>query len=236
MEKSQTQRLDRDETGTRARSRRMKMSLISRAGYGVMIALLIFSILDAYKIQSALSRENLEIYRDYVRKDEILFQLRQCVWQGSVYARDFFLSPNADRAPLLKSQVKDLREQSLTQINLLKVPGRSTEDVRATLMEFWATLDQAAESMVGVGGLAAHAFLQKEIVPRRSEANAALRELSRASQGAVERSETEFARRRGDAGREILVMLAFSLTLGLAVAGFSIWRTGDLERELVLNY
>jgi hypothetical protein len=73
--------------------------VISRLSYGAMIGLLVFSLFEAYEMQGTLSEQSLEIYRSYVHRDELLSRIRQDVWQGSVYARDFFqprLGPGGD--------------------------------------------------------------------------------------------------------------------------------------------
>ncbi len=217
-------------------ARSFSKKLISRTGYGVMAALLAFSTWEAYRVQSALSRQSLESYREFVKQDEIVFQLRQSVWRGSISARDFLLSPGPEEAVLFKTQITQLRTEGLRQVALLEIPEHAREDIKSTLTEFWDALDTAADSMVGVSGQAAREFVQAEISPRRSAASNALRELTRAGQAAVENSELEFTRQRQAAGRQILIMLGLSLALGVAVAAFSIRRTEHLERELMKNY
>ena len=223
-------------THTARIARPFSKKLISRAGYGVMVALLAFSTWEAYRVQSALSRRSLESYRGFLRQDEIVFQLRQSVWRGSISARDFFLSPNPDEAAIFKTQIRQLRFEGLGQLGVLDIPQRRRDEVKATLTEFWDALDRAADSMVGITGQVARDFVQAEISPRRSAASDALRELTRAGQDAVENGELEFARQREVAGSQILIMLGLSLALGVAVAAFSIRRTEHLERELVQNY
>ena len=209
--------------------------LISRAGYAFMIALLVVSALEAYRVQGILSRQTLEIYRQGVKQDRLLSQLRLDVWRGSVYARDFFLNPDASQAAAFKSQLDSLRRDSMSgtdQLGMLSIPEQSRVEARNRLLEFWNTLDEAANSMIGVTGADAHKFAQREIVPRRSQASAVLRQLSQTSQEVVERSAVELARSRQAAGQRILLMLGLSLLSGTLVAFFSIRRNENLEREL----
>jgi signal transduction histidine kinase len=216
--------------------RSLRTRLISRAGYGGLIALLLFSVVEAYRVQSTFSRQNIEVYREYVKQDEALVRLRRCVWLGSVYARDFFLRPDAGNAAVFRSQIRELRNESFSELAALKIPERSNHSVKTMLTEFWDTLERAADSMVGVKGEDAYAYVQKEIVPRRSAAGGAFLELSAASRQAVENSEVEFAQVRWAAARQIFLILGFALLLGVALAAFSIWRTESLERESARNY
>jgi signal transduction histidine kinase len=224
-----------DRNGAPGKMPGLSPRLISRAGYAFMIALLVVSALEAYRIQGTLSRVTLETYRQSVKQDRLLSQLRLDVWRGSVYARDFFLNPDARRAAAFKAQLEELRRESLSgtdQLATLAIPEQSRVEVRSKLQEFWNTLDEAADSMVGVAGPDAHEFAQKEIVPRRSQASAALRQLSQTSQEVVENSAVELARSRQAAGQRILLMLGLSLVSGTLVAFFSIRRNENLEREL----
>jgi signal transduction histidine kinase len=217
-------------------SRWPRSRFVSRAGYGGLIALLLFSVVEAYRVQSTHSRQNIEVYRGYVKREDALARLRNSVWQGSVYARDFLLRPNADQAAVFRSQIQDLRNTSLSEIASVKIPERRNEEIRAKLIEFWDTLEQSAESMVGVKGEHAYRYVQQEIVPRRNAARDALRELSAADRQAVEDSEIQFADGRKAAADQILLILGVSLLLGMAVAAYSIWRTENLERQSARNY
>jgi signal transduction histidine kinase len=222
--------------GGRRRAETSRGSWIARAGYTALIVLLFFSVFASYRIQMALSEQNLEIYRHYVKQDEAFVRLRSAVWRGSVAARDFFLSPQKSRGAELKSQVESLRKECLAQLGELRIPGRDTADLRAVLSEYWSTLDDAAGYMVGATGMQAYEFAQREIVPRRDAASSALRELTVASREAVEASEQEFSQKRRDAVRQIAIMLVLALLVGITVAAFSIRRTEKLQRELVKNY
>jgi signal transduction histidine kinase len=202
----------------------------------MMTALLVFSICEAYLIQSALSRQSLENYHQYVKQDEIVFELRQSVWRGSISARDFLLDPVPNRAEAFKADVERLRDDSLGRLGSLGLAQSREKELKTTLLEFWDALDRTAGSMVGVTGQAARDFVQAEISPRRSAASTALRELTRIGQQGVEKSELEFIRQRQAARRQILTLLGLSLVIGVAVAVLSIRRTEHLEKELVQNY
>ena len=69
----------------------MSKRLVLRAGYGAVIAVLVLSAVEAYRIQSGVSREHLEIYRKYVDEEETLATLRRNLWLAGNYVRDFFI-------------------------------------------------------------------------------------------------------------------------------------------------
>jgi len=57
------------------RSRRPALA----AGFGAMLVLQIFSTVEAYRIQSTVSEQHLEIYKRYTERDEALSHLRRNV-------------------------------------------------------------------------------------------------------------------------------------------------------------
>ena len=72
---------------------------VLRAGYGAVIAVLVLSAMEAYRIQISVSRQHLEIYRHFVEQDEALSTLRRNLWLAGNYVRDFFIqnTPRAGR-------------------------------------------------------------------------------------------------------------------------------------------
>src|SRR5690348_11056816 len=81
-------------------------------GFGSVIAVLLFSSIEAYQIQKSVSEKHLDIYRRYVQQDAALSQLRRTIWSVGNYVRDFFINTGAEGAVLLKSQILELKAQS----------------------------------------------------------------------------------------------------------------------------
>src|SRR5262249_26030521 len=64
---------------------------VLRFGYAGVIALLVFSTAQAYRIQGIVSERRVDVYRQYVKQDEAISQLRRNSWLAGNYVRDFFL-------------------------------------------------------------------------------------------------------------------------------------------------
>jgi signal transduction histidine kinase len=223
------------ETRRMARAERLSRRLIPIAGYGAMITLLLISAFEAYRTQGSLSERNVEIYRQYVQQDESLLRARRSIWRGSLSVRDFFLSEKPNRVEVLKSEMAAFRNDSISAIQSLNIPDAGGDEVKKRVQEFWDALEPVA-GMTHLKGGDAHDFIMREVVPRRTDASAALAELTQAGREAVENSEREFAANRQMASSRLLVMLGLSLFVGLMVAGFSIWRTEHLESERARHY
>src|SRR5664279_5756339 len=84
---------------------------VLRAGYGAVIAVLVLSTVEAYRIQVSVSRQHLEIYRHFVEQEEALSTLRRKLWLASNYVREFFIQNTREQGVELVSQLRRLEEE-----------------------------------------------------------------------------------------------------------------------------
>src|SRR5689334_21087248 len=82
-----------------------------RIGFAVVVALLIFSSIEAYRIHDAVSERHLKIYRQFVREDEAATNLRRTVWLAGNYVRDFFIDARPETAERLRGQLANIRAE-----------------------------------------------------------------------------------------------------------------------------
>lgn len=214
-------------------------SKVLRLGYAAVIAILVFSTFQAYRIQGIVSEQHVGIYRQYVKQDEALSQLRRGISLAGNYVRDFFLSTQPDRASLLTSQLRELDAESRQALNRLEQlsPGQAaTRSLALKLREFWSKLEPVPQSMASAGGPDAYRFVQQEIVPRRNSLYDALQQITEQDQSALQRSELQFPDNRLDAVRKLLFMLGLCVVLGFLVAWFSLRHADGLERETASQY
>jgi signal transduction histidine kinase len=209
-----------------------------RAGYGAVLALLVFASIEAYQIQSTVSAKHVETYHRYVRLDAANGQLRRTIWFAGNYVRDFFIKTSPEGAALLTSQLRELKDESrqaLQQIEQSR-PSRMEPQLRARLQEFWNVIDPIPQSMLSKSDAEQYEFVQREIVPRRNTLHAVLHELTEADLAALQRSEAEFAESRRNAARRLIFMLGLCVVLGLLVARFSLSYAENLERKTERQY
>jgi signal transduction histidine kinase len=214
-------------------------STVLRFGYVAVIAILVFSTIQAYRIQGIVSEKHIGIYRQYVNQDEALSQLRRSIWLAGNDVRDFFLSSLPDRTAILKAQLQDLDAQSrqaLSRLEQLEPTAAGTRSFRLKLAEYWSKLEPVPESMASAGAPAAYQFIQEQIVPRRNGLYDGLQQIAEEDQAALQRSEVQFADNRLDAVRKLLFTLGLCVVLGFIVAGFSLRHAARLERETATQY
>lgn len=212
---------------------------VLRIGYAAVIALLVFSTMQAYRIEGIASEQRVDIYRQYVEQDEAISQLRRNIWLAGNYVREFFLSAEANRAGLLESQIRELEAQSRKaeeRLARLKPDEAAARSMAGDLREYWNKLKPIPRAMAGAATPAAYLFIQREIVPRRNALYDAFQQLTEADQKALQRSEVAFADKRQDAARRLLFMLGLCIALALAVSGVSLRHAGRLERQAARQF
>jgi signal transduction histidine kinase len=205
-----------------------------RAGYAAVLLVLVFSTLEAYRIQLNVSQQHLEIYRHYVDEDNSLRTLRTNVWLAGNYVRDFFIRDTPEQGQKLRSQLDALKAENVRVFDhLARISPQSLipPAERKGFNEFWALVDPVPTTMLKAPRDRQFDFVQREIVPRRDELSTALRELSVTGEQHVQDIESQFAESRQQAAERLLLMLGVGVLLGLLVALFSLHHAESLERE-----
>jgi signal transduction histidine kinase len=210
-----------------------------RAGYGAVLAVLIVSAGEAYRIQASLSRQHLEIYRHYVDEDAALAELRRNLWSAASDIRDFFISTTPAQAGVLTSELDALRADNQRTLDYLDRTYANSDvapKLRKSLGEFWAIAEPLPRAMLRVSKQKQFDFLQREIVPRRGELNSALLELAAVDRERLQASEREFAETRRHAAERLLIMLGLGMVLSLVVARLSLRHAENLEQRAESHY
>jgi signal transduction histidine kinase len=211
---------------------------VLRFGYGAMIALLIFSAVEAYRIQARASQQSIDIYRHSVQEQRVLYQLRRAVLRSAIAARDFLLSPRPDRNEVYTNTLRQLQAEARSALNDLERmhPGRSaTVRMRGIVEKYWNSLLLPLE-WTTQNRSQAFAFVEREIVPRRDAAGEMIRAWDAADQAALQNTEAEFAESRRAASRWLIFSVGLSLLLGLLIARTSLNYSKNLEQERIRRY
>ena len=199
-----------------------------------MIAVLVLSTVEAYRIQATVSRQHLEIYRHFVEHEEALSTLRRNLWLAGNDVREFFIRNTPDQGIELVSQLQRLQQEDEAALRFLeKAPVHRSvvPALRRSLGEFWSIGLQLPRTMLHASNDAEITFLQREVVPRRGELYNALLEITAADQRMLENSESEFAGTRRGAAERLLLMLALAILLSVTVTRVSLRHAESMERE-----
>jgi signal transduction histidine kinase len=208
---------------------------VLRAGFGAVLAVLVLSAGEAYRIQSGIAREHLEIYRSYVEQERILAVLRRNLWLAGNYVRDFFIKTTPEQAAILDDQLRSLKDEN--ELALSKLPhGVELDRIRTSVNEFWAVLEPVPRTMLKAGNDERFDFLQRVVVPRRGELYTAMLALTDSDNRKLQEGEFEFNESRKRASWRLLAMLGVGVLLSLSVAQFSLRHSEHLEQEAERQY
>ncbi len=212
---------------------------VLQAGFGLVIALLVFSTFKAYQIQGSLSDEARQIYHRHLRQDDLLYGMRRTLWLGASTCRDFLLNPSQNRLAAFEREFNQYRAESvqfLDELERTEMAKSSLPRLREKVQEFWESLGRTPLATMHMSPHEQFEYVRKEIVPRRSAVGGVVQEFTEISQDALRESEAEFSRNRRSAANRLLVTLAVSLLLGLAVSALSLRHEANLEREAARRY
>lgn len=201
--------------------------------------MLVFAAVEAYRIQSSVSEQHLEIYRHYVDQDATVAILRRNLWLAGTYVRDFFIQTTPQQATLLQAQLRELRAEddlALARLRRMGVNGGALDNIQRSLEEFRRIIEPLPRTSLNEPDERQFDFLQREIVPRRGDLYAALLSIQSADQQRLQESEREFAAARRNAANRLLIILGLSLLLALAVARASLRHAESLENQAELHF
>jgi signal transduction histidine kinase len=207
---------------------------VLRAGYGAVLSVLVFAAIEAYRIQSSVSEQHLEIYRHYVDQDATVATLRRNSWLAGMYIRDFFIHDTPEQASILDAQLQAIEREddaALEHLGLIGLNRDVIDGIRASLAAYREVTRPVPRTMLRLSDDRQFDFVQREIVPRRGEFYSTLLALQTADQRRLQNSEREFADARRSAANRLLVILGLSVLLALVVARASLVHAENLENQ-----
>jgi signal transduction histidine kinase len=213
--------------------------VVLRAGYGAVMVVLVLSAVEAYRIQTSLSEQHLEIYRSYVDQEQSLTTLRRNLWLEGNDVRDFFINSTPAQAEILRSQLAAMRtedDEALRHMEATQGRRDVVLKLRRSLQEFWSIADPVPAKMLNASDAEKFDFLQRVIVPRRGELYSVLVALSSADQQKLQDSESEFSDTRRHAAERLMLMLGLGLLLSLVVMRISLRHAENLEQQAEKQY
>jgi signal transduction histidine kinase len=222
-----------------ASASRNRKQMVLRIGFGSMIALLIFAGLQANRIQDNAARQNVQVYQEYAKIQDVISEFRRKLVLGSSYTRDLFLSAQPDRGEVFDARLRHLQIDITSALEYLgKVPDlrAEMEKLRPRVREFLDALHRVPRYAGEPKPERPFEWVEEEISHRGNTADALLESMAGTNQRYLRRSESRFEENGREASRRLYLMLGSCLFVGLGVALFSIIYSENLEQKSAQRY
>ena len=216
----------------------MSKLTVLKLGFGAMVALLVFSAVEGYRIQEQSSRNTAAIYQRFVETGEQLSQMRRLLFAASLTIRDYLFCKEAARSAAFRTELRELAAQTRQALQTLEhsIGHRQTGELREMINGFLGTIELAIPWPDEQRATAGFAFIQSEIAPRRGAASGVLRELMSVNQQLLETSRQQFAASWRAAAARLSIMLMLCVIIGVVVAHASVGHVSRLEAQSIRRF
>ena len=206
------------------------------AGFGGLIALMGALGITAISFLSEMDARHERNRMDFVARTRILESLRSDLYLSGTHIRDFLFDSG------VTASVSDQQSYSETKARVQDELSQYGQYLRAEEVDTYRTLDQGTRSYLGTLDSALQwspterrakgtAFIPSEMLPRRAATLTLTDHIERLNENRLEASGRETSELFALFRARLLGLVALMLTLGLLLAGISLWRILQLERE-----
>jgi signal transduction histidine kinase len=215
--------------------------LILLLGFGGLLALIVFSSVDALLVLRRIEATNNSLRREFLLRNRSLNEIRSSLYLTGTVARDYLLDPDPRAADTHRTSLSSLRESSTAQLAAYAREPRPGEagpstKLEADLSAFWDTLEPVLLWTAEQRRTRGYAFLNDEVYLRRSDMLRLADDLSSLNEGRLNAGSETIAAMFADFRSRLISTLAISLVLGGLLAAISIVNTLRLERESRARY
>jgi len=160
--------------GSRQAVRRFLTTRLALAlGFGLLLALLVLSGVNAIGVVSQLQSRNENIVGAFLDRETRLDELRSSIYLSGTYLRDYLLEPDLARAEQSRQALADIRRKIQNVAALIGGASDATgqallNDLQREIAEYWRTLDPVLGWNAGQRHRDGYRFLHDEVLPRRS--------------------------------------------------------------------
>ena len=223
------------------KSRPHQTRLLLWCGFGGLLLLMAVVGVSALSFMYQIQKRQESIRQDYVERDLTLEKIRSDVYISGTYVRDFLFDTSDENAATHKAAFFETRARIEAGVrdyeHLVRPAERAVFDqFKKETRDYLDTVSQAFDWTAEVRRQQGNAFVQNEVRPRRSLAVDLTDRVHALTEKQLETSSTEVDDLFSNFRLRLVVLLAFTLGIGLALAGTSLRRILALEREGELRF
>jgi len=198
-----------------------KGNLALSAGYAVVLGLLICSTIEAYRQQQTISRREAAVYQAHIVRENALSGLRDYMWLGATYAREYLISGDTRR---FRSQILEIARQGNGQAAFL----------RPEVVKSFSMYTDALQALTGFrpgNPQNAMGLIEQQLLPLRVSAMGTIERARADLQNELASAERDLRRRQRAIVWQLFVVLGGSLLAGLAIAALTTRYARRWQRE-----
>jgi signal transduction histidine kinase len=228
-------------TGSQALPLKGGALLILLVGFGGLLALIVFSSVDALLVLRRIEATNNSLRREFLLRNRSLNEIRSSLYLAGTVARDYLLDPDPRTADTHRASLSSLRQSMTAQLAAYAREPRPGEAGPSTKLEtelsaFWDTLAPVLLWTAEQRRTRGYSFLNDEVYLRRSDMLRWADDLSSLNEGRLHTGNETIAAMFADFRSRLILTLLISLVLGGLLAAISIVNTLRLERESRARY
>ncbi len=218
-----------------------RMRLLLWIGFGGLLALLSFTGISALSMVREVQIRNQEIRSDYLGRDQVLEQLRSDIYLSGTYARDFLLENSDEKAEIYRHEFARSRERIEQAVSQYR--GMLHADEAAVfnslvrgITDYFDALQPALRWDAGQRRSLGRAFMHDEVLLRRTTMIKLADKVGQVNQRQLDAGSTLVRELFVQFRLRLVALLVLTLSVGLLLAGVSMWLMFKLEREAGQRY
>ena len=216
------------------------------AGFGSLLLLMLAAGGYALGTLEQVRSSDLGERNNYLRRDRALERVRTGIYQSAIIMRDYLLA-SADKRNDESSGAAQIErfaetraqtDRALAECATLIDPTESTalRELQSELQVYWKLLEFISEIPAENRLLRGSEYLSNQVRQHRAELIQMVDQVDAISARQMAASDARMNETFGRLRRRLTLIVAVAVGMGLLLAGFTIWRTLRLERELEVRY
>lgn len=210
-------------------------------GFGVLLALLVLSGLNAVHVLSQLEANNETILRDFLNEQQRLDKVRSGIYLSGTYVRDYLLEPDPVKAEQSRLALENERMQVESMLGGVRTPSApaANDDMYSALQrevgEYWNTLAPVLSWKSEQRHRQGYRFLHDEVLPRRSSTLAIADTIASVNQQQLLQRDNRLLSLFSNFRSQLVIALLIMVLIGIAEAFGSSVHLLRMERRTVLH-
>jgi len=211
------------------------------AGFGSLLLLMLVAGGYALGTLEQVRRTDLKERDTHLLRDRALNRVQTGIYQSAIIMRDFLLAPDETSGRIEIERFAATRDQTdlaLAECAKLIEPAENEalRELKMELQVYWKLLKFISEIPPENRLMRGSEYLSKQVRQHRAELIQMVNQVDAISARQMAASDARMNETFSRLRQRLMMIVALAVGVGLLLAGFTVWRTLRLERELEEHY